>query len=261
MIPLSPITTNILRAAYESRQFSFGQSSGQKQVVCLIGSCRIVPFLNHLRVYNAMHGNPFELLCFNPVEMWEGPGHHVSDGVNKVMQGYRFGKVDYLLCEHVERCGVLNTVRFTPENIFDSLGCEPAVEMQLPNWNDMHIFDVETAMHDKVGYANLAHAERIIFLREQTVIHKTRFLSHCHGCSFPQLETWVSDNWLSVRMGWSSSHPSRPLLWRMFECVAEKMGLKITPEFTAHPLCATEVYQPTGIPLNKVDYEANDWKF
>lgn len=254
---MRPITTNILRASYENRQFSFDH--GQK-VVCLIGSCRIVPFLNYLRVYNAMHGNPFELLCFNPVEMWEGPGREVSDGVNKVMQGYRLGKVDYLLCEHIERCGVLNTVRFTPENIFDSLGCDPAVEMRLPNWNNMHLFDAETAMHDKVGHANLPHFDRVNFIREQTAIHKERFLSHCQGCSFPELEAWVAEHWLTTRLGWSSSHPSRPLLWRMFECVAGKMGLNIG-DITEHPLCATDVYQSTGIPLNAVDYEANNWQF
>jgi hypothetical protein len=259
MNSLPPVTTNTLRASYENRQFSFGYPQA-KQTVCLIGSCRIVPFLNYLRVYNMMHGNPFELLCFNPVEMWEGPGCEVSDGVNKVLQGYRFGKVDYLLCEHIERCGVLNTVRFTPENIFDSLGCDPAVEMRLPNWNDMHIFDVETAMHDK-AHANLSHDARVTFIRDQTVIHKERFLSHCRVCSFPQLESWVSEHWLAVRMGWSSSHPSHPLLWRMFECIARTMGLNITPKFTVHPLCVTDVYKSTGIPLNGVDYEANGWQF
>jgi hypothetical protein len=258
---LSPITTNILRASYENRQFSFGNPQA-KQTVCLIGSCRIVPFLNHLRAYNAMYGNPYELLCFNPVEMWEGrPGCEVSDGVNRILQGYQIGKVDYLLCEHLERCGVLNTVRFTPENIFDSLGCAPAVEMRLPNWNDMHIFDMETVAHDKAGYGALGHGDRVAFIREQTAIHRARFLSHCRGCSFPELEAWVSERWLTVRMGCSSSHPSHPLLWRMFECVAERTGINLTPEFTAHPLCATEVYEPTAIPLSSVDYEANNWKF
>lgn len=260
MSDLPPITTNFLRASYERRQFSFGNPQA-KQTVCLIGSCRIVPFLNHLRAYNALYGDPFELLCFNPVEMWEGPGCEVSDGANKILSGHQIGKVDYLLCEHIERCGVLNTVRSSRENIFDSLGCVPAVEMHLPNWNNLHIFDAETAMHDKDGYANMPHADRVAFIREQTAIHKARFLSHCRGCSFPELEAWVSERWLTVRMGCSSCHPSHPLLWRMFECVAGRMGLSITPELSAHPLCSTKVYEPTAIPLTEVDLEANNWRF
>ena len=257
---LTPITTNILRASYEERKFSFGQPAA-KQTVCLIGSCRIVPLLNYLRVYNAMHGNPFELLCFNPVEMWDGPGNEVSAGANKVLQGYRFGKVDYLVCEHLERCGVLNTVRDTQENIFESLGCAPAVEIHLPNWNNLHIFDVETAMHDKTGYGVLGHDERVAFLRQETAKHKARFLSHCRESSFPQLETWVEEHWFTTRLGWSSSHPSLALLWRMFECVAYAMDLTINPEFTRHPLCSTDVYESTGVPLTRVDYDANSWRF
>ncbi len=257
---MHPITTNILRASYEDKKFSFGNPQA-KQTICLVGSCRIVPFLNFMRVYNAMHSNPFELLCFNPVEMWDGPGNEVSAGVNKVLSGYRIGTVDFLLCEHLERCGALNTVRTVPENIFDSLGCVPAVEIHLPNWNDMHIFDAETAMHDKVGYAKLGHAERVAFIREQTAIHKARFLSHCRGSSFPELEAWVGENWLTTRLGWTSSHPSQPLLWKMIVDSAGKMGLTISNAIASHLLCALDIYKSTGIPLTKVDYEANGWKF
>lgn len=57
-----PITTNILRASYEKRVFSFGNPNAGT-TVCLIGSCRIVPLLNALRVYNEQNGNPLELLC------------------------------------------------------------------------------------------------------------------------------------------------------------------------------------------------------
>lgn len=257
---MESITTNILRAGYDRREFSYGNQAAEKTIV-LIGSCRIVPLLNCLRVYNTLYGSPFELLCFNPVEMWIGPGHHVSDGVNNILQDYHFGPVDFLVCEHLERCGVLNTVRSSKQNVFDSLGCNPTVEIRLPNWNDMHVFDLETAMHDKEGYANLGHDERVAFLKGETAIHKARFLSHCRGSSLPELEEWVEANWLTTRMGWLSNHPSHPLLWQMFRGVFRLMGLEITSALLAHPLCATEVYAPTGVALTSVDYEANGWKF
>jgi hypothetical protein len=43
--------------------------------------------------------------------------------------------------------------------------------------------------------------------------------------------------------------------------VAGKLGITITPELAAHPTCVTDVYASTGIPLNKIDYEANNWKY
>ncbi len=257
---IHPITTNILRASYEDKKFSFGNPQA-KQTICLIGSCRIVPMLNFMRVYNSMHGDPFELLCFNPVEMWLGPGHHVADDVNNILNDYRFGRTDILVCEHIERCGVLNTVRSSEQNIFASLGCQPSVEIRLPNWNDIHIFDAETAMYDKVGYAKMGHADRVAFIREQTTIHKARFLSHCRASSFPELAGWVEENWLTTRLGWLSNHPTRALTWKIFKGIAEKLGLEITPQFESHPLCSTDVYQSTGVALTDVDYEANGWKF
>lgn len=254
-----PITTNDLRERYQRREFSFGNARSGKTVV-LIGSCRIVPLLNCFRVYNALYGNPFELLCFNPVEMWQGPGHHVSDGVNQILGNYRFGQTDFLVCEHLQYCGVLNTFRSSEENVFESLGCNPAVEIRLPNWNDMHILDAETACHSPV-YAALGHDERVAEIRANTATHKARFLSHCAGSSFPELAEWVEANWLTVRMGWTSSHPSHPLLWQMFAGVFRIMGLELTANLKAHPLCSSDVYQPTGIALTPVDYEANGWKF
>ncbi len=254
------ITTNILRASYEAGNFSFGNPEAPRTIV-LIGSCRIVPILNNLRVYNHLHGGPFELLCFNPVEMWDGPGCEVSDGANRILADYSFGKVEFLVCEHIERCGVLNTVRSSEQNVFGNLGCNPDVEIRLPNWNDMHIFDVETAIYDPTGYGTSSHEERVAFLRGETATHKARFLSHCRECSFPHFEEWVESNWLTTRLGWSSCHPSLPLVWMMFNSIAGKIGIEVTSELAGHPLCTADVYESTGMKLNQVDYDANGWKF
>ena len=261
---LATIGTPNLRAAYDRGQFVFSEpvEAGAKTVV-LIGSCRIVPFLNYLRLHNAMAapGDAMRLICLNPVEMWRGVGCEVADGANEKLVGFKFGNVDFLICEHVQYCGVLNTVRSSPQNIYDNLGCSPVVEMRLPNWNDMHIFDAETAMHDKVTYANLGRAERVDFIRAQTAIHKARFLSHCRGSTFPQLEAWTEEHWKTVRLGWTSSHPSHSLIWRMFERVAEKMGLNLPLDFVNHPICKSDLYALTGIALTDIDREANDWKY
>ncbi len=256
---MTPITTNILRADYERRNFSFGNMNAPRTIV-LIGSCRIVPILNNLRAYNYLNGGPFELLCFDPVEMWDGPGCEVSDGANRALRDYSFGKVDFLVCEHIERCGVLNTVRSSAQNIFHSLGCKPDVEIHLPNWNDMHIFDVETAIYNS-EYASWGHDDRVKFLREATIEHKARFLSHCRGCTFPFFEEWVESNWLTNRLGWSSCHPSLSLLWMMFNSIAGKIGIEVTTELASHPMCSTDVYANTGMKLTQVDYDANHWKF
>ena len=262
---VTTLGTPDLRIAYDAGNLVFSDrtNASDNKTVVLIGSCRIVPYLNYLRVYNSLvaPSEALHLVCLNPVEMWRGPGHEVADGVNEKLANFQFGKVDYLICEHLQYCGVMNTVRSSPENIYDNLGCKPEVEIRLPNWNDMHILDAETAMHDKMVYANMEFIERVPYIREQTAIHKARFLSHCRSSSFPELEPWVEERWLTMRMGWTSSHPSHPLMWRMFELFTGVMGLTLTPELLNHPICTNEVYRSTGIALTAVDYEANNWQY
>ncbi len=256
---MTPITTNILRASYEENIFSFGNPDAEV-TVALIGSCRIVPVLNGLRAYNAMHGNPFELLCFNPIEMWRGPGSDVGDCANEVLKDYRMDGVDILVSEHLSRCGVLNTVTGKGLNVFESLGCNPDLHVKLPNWNNMHLFDEETAMWDP-GYAALSPADRAPELRRRADGHKQRFIDYCKQSSFPCMADWVEEQWLDVRMGWTSNHPSLPVIWRLFNGVAGKLGIEVSRELAEHPFCATDIYKPTGVPLNSIDYAANQWRF
>jgi hypothetical protein len=253
---MQTIDTPYLRASYNKRMFSFGDNRAPITVV-LVGSCRIVPFLNYLRI----HGTPMNLLCFNPIEMWNGPGCEVSDGVNTVMAGYRFGKVDYLICEHLQYCGVINTVRSSKDNIYDSLGCNPLSEIRLPNWEGMHIFDAETAGYDRAGYANLGHVEKVNHIRTETAKHKARFLSHCRECSFPQVESWTEENWLTTRLGWSSNHPTLTLIHKLFGLVAEQMKLSLSDQFNKNPIYTRDLYESTKMSLTPVDYEANLWQF
>lgn len=256
---MTPVTTNTLRASYEQGVFSFGNPDAGL-TIALIGSCRIVPILNGLRAYNEMHGDPFELLCFNPVELWKGPGSDVGECANDALKDYRMDGVEFLVSEHLSRCGVLNTVTRERLNVFDSLGCNPDLHVRLPNWNGMHLFDTETAMWDP-RYAALKPDERAPELRRRADSHKQRFIDYCRQSSFPCMAQWVEDEWLNVRMGWTSNHPSLPVIWRLFNGVAGKLGIEISRELAEHPFCATDIYKPTGIRLNGIDYAANQWKF
>jgi hypothetical protein len=263
---LTVLGTPDLRIAYNARRFTFSDRvSENSKTVVIIGSCRVVPFLNYLRVYNAMStaGDAMNLICLNPVEMWKGVGSHVADGVNEMLKDFRLGRVDYLICEHVQYCGALNTVRSSPQNIYDNLGCEPAVEMRLPNWNQMHIFDLETEMWDtqRQGYSLLTKDERVLYLREHTEQHKAKFLSHCSSSTYPDLADWVRLHWLDIRIGWSSNHPTKALLSQIFSRITQTMGLDVSCGFLEHPICNDDLYASTGFQLTDIDRLANQWRF
>ena len=253
------ITTNTLRASYERSHYSFGNPNASS-TVCIIGSCRIVPLLNYFRAYNELNGNPFELLCFNPVEMWGGPGTDVGECASKLLKDYRFGKVDALICESLKTCGALNTVEGCPENVFDTLEMQPQAVCRIPNWHFMHIYDAENSLYDK-AYAGMDHNNRLPLLRERGALHKEKFLTRCRLSSFPELEDWANDTWLKTRLGHTSEHLSRVLSWKFFELIAAKLGLTIAPAFAAHPSCTADPYESTKTILTPLDYEANHWEF
>ena len=272
MNPNAPYTVLIgpgdLRKAYGAGKFTFGNPDAG-EVVCLVGSCRIAPILNYFRAYNSLHGDRFELICLNPVEMWEGDGTSLADGTRKCLADFRFGKVDFLICEHMVNCGVLNTLDspafcqdHTRENLFKSLGCAPGAILRLPNWHTLHIYDAETAGFDP-SYAAMDPGDRKEFLRRQVAEHKERYLGYCRDCSFPEMEQWTLDNWTKVRMGWTNSHATRELSWKLFELIARDMGLEIIPQLAAHPFCTRDMFVGRGhhTELTPLDYEVNGWEF
>ena len=250
-----------LREAYGTGKFTFGNPDAG-EVICLIGSCRIAPIINYFRAYNALYGDRFELICLNPVEMWEGAGHSMANGVNKVLKDFRFGKVDTLVCEHMVNCGVINTAEDAEENVFKSLGCAPARILRLPNWHAVHIYDAETAMFN-ADYAAMGPAERKEFLIQQLAGHKERYLGYCRESSFPEMEQWTLENWTKVRMGWTNSHATLALSWKLFGLVMRDMGLEITPQLAGHPFCTKDMFVGRGhhTELTPLDYEVNHWEF
>lgn len=254
-----PITTNILRDKYTRGEFSFGNPASPRTVV-LVGSCRIVPILNCLRAYNALNNDPLELLCFNPVEMWDGPGSDVGECSTRLLKDYRFGEVDTVVCETLKTCGVLNTLEDQPENVFTSLGCAPKAVLRVPNWHFMHMYHGEVAVYDK-DYAAMDRTSRIAELQRREAEYRRRFLANCKRSSFPELEPWAEEVWLDKRLGWTGDHVSQVLFWKYFELVCGAMGLLISPALAAHPLCTSDPYASTGTVLTDIDYEANHWRF
>jgi len=252
-------TTSDLRSCYERNDFSFGNPTSLF-VVCFIGSCRVLPLLDYFRAYNSLNGEPFELLCFNPVEMWKGPGTDIGEIVTEKFKDFRFPRVDVLICESLITCGSLNTVDSQPLNVFSTLGCAPEALLRIPNWHGMFLYDKEVKMFNTT-YASMSREQRIESLRTFMLLYKTQFLKRCARSSFPELEQWVDDNWLTTRMGSASEHPGGALTWKFFELITAAMGIQITQALKDHPFCSKGYFDNSDTVLDEIDREANGWKF
>jgi hypothetical protein len=253
------ITTSDLRASYKRNDFSFGNPDSFF-VLCLIGSCRILPILDYFRAYNSLHGEPFNLLCFDPVEMWNGPGTDIGEIVTEKLKDFRFGHVDVLICESLITCGALNTVDTQPLNVFSTLGCSPETILRIPNWHGMRFYNREVEAVNP-AFAAMSREERVGTLRTLMSLYKTKFLNRCLKSSFPELAQWADDNWLTTRLGSGAEHVSGALSWRFFEHIATAMGIPITQSLKDHPFCARGYFDNSDTILDDIDREANNWKF
>lgn len=253
------VNTGDLRAHYVRGEYSFGNPAG-KTTICIVGSCRITPILNYFRAYNHLCGSPFHILVFNPVEFWDGPGTDVGECVTKKLKDYRFGHVDYLICESLKLCGVLNTFDDIAENIFGSLGCSPGTILRIPNWRAMLFYDSEIGIYNE-EYRNLSHDLKIESLRERESECRNRFVKYCELSSFPDLPQWVKDVWLKKRLGWTIHHVHKNLSWKFFELICRSMNLEITSQLASHQFCTSDVYSENGTQLTPLDYEANHWEY
>jgi hypothetical protein len=256
---MTPITTGILRESYAKNEFQFGNPNAFF-VICLIGSCRILPFLDYFRAYNSLNGSPFKLLCFDPVEMWKGPGTDIGEIVTEKFKNYQFGHVDALVCESLVTCGSLNTVETAPLNVFSTLGCKPEAVYRIPNWHGMRFYNKEVEAVN-TAYAAMNREEKVGTLRALMALYKAKFLNRCLKCSFPELAQWADDNWLTIRLGSGAEHIGRALSWKCFELIAAKMGLELTKQLREHPFCTRGYFADSDTVLDAIDREANGWKF
>ncbi len=252
-------TTVHLRSCYEQNDFSFGNPNSLF-VICLIGSCRVLPILDFFRAYNSLHGEPFELLCFDPVEMWRGPGTDIGETVTEKFKDFRFGHVDVLICESLVTCGSLNTVDSQPLNVFSTLGCAPEKLFRIPNWHQMFFYNKDVELIDP-DYIAMGRDERVETLRTSMALYKSKFLKRCAKSSFPELEQWAENNWLTTRMGSSAEHVGHALSWKFFELITAAMGIEITQALKDHPFCSKGYFDVTDTVLDDIDREANGWKF
>jgi len=192
--------------------------------------------------------------------MWKGPGTDIGEIVTEKFKDYRFGKVDVLICETLVTCGSLNTLDSQPLNVFTTLGCRPEKLFRIPNWHRMFFYNKDVEGID-TAYAAMGREERVASLRMAMAVHKAKFLKRCALSSFPELEQWTEENWLTTRLGSNAEHVGGALSWKFFELIAAGMNIEITQALRDHPFCSKGYFEITDTIMDDIDREANGWKF
>lgn len=199
-----------------------------KEVILILGSCRVVPYLNYLAHANSVCGNRFKIYCIDPInyQVDAGGNHLDTAGLLKALEtNERFlailRSVTIFIHEGLSSFGILNTLRDQPVNIYQ-FGMAPAIDASIPNFHDVFIlFNDFIAIDPHYRNRELTEDDQKEIVDAGNA-HIDRFCGICQRSSFPEFAQWFRENYLKTRLFHSFNHVSAAFTLEIFRLMNEK---------------------------------------
>lgn len=172
----------------------------------IIGSCRAVPYLNYLDIWNKRHGR-FTISFIDPCSWnWNLADDRVdykaainSKETDPAMLEL-LASTQIYVHEYYANYGMFNSSPSSPKNIFQ-FGLKPQLNICIPNFNDYFILG-------QPKESGLAAIEK--------------FYEVCRLSSFPEMEDHFRANWQSKRFFWSNNHVAKEFTLFIFKQMDER---------------------------------------
>lgn len=242
--------------------FSCGNAAS-KDVILLMGSCRVVPILNYL---NIACGNTHNIFCIDPINYAideQGtalPQEHLLTALETDEHFLAILRsVTIFIHEGLSSFGILNTVR-QRKNIY-SFGMKPQIDVNLPNFHDVLLLVNDfIALDPKWRHALTEEDQEEIFRLGND--HIMRFLGICAKSSFPEFGEWFRQNYQKVRLFHSFNHVSSAFTLEIFRRMNEQfLHFPLDDAFWQHPDVTADMYGNNSTKLSRLDlkWRALDW--
>jgi hypothetical protein len=211
-----------------AKVFRVGNPSS-KEVILILGSCRIVAYVNYLDIWNRTIGNNrFLIYALDPFNYnWDSRGNRLNleEIICKLESNANLlsilASTKIFIHEYFSHFGMFNVDKNLPKHIYQ-FGMNPAMDITLPNFHDVFIL-----FNDHVKFppfkekaavlkGNLdSNTQEEITEKSRDNIH--RFLNVCSKTDFPNMADYFMSHWQKERMFWTFNHVSRNFtlpLWR-----------------------------------------------
>lgn len=196
-------TIQTKRQQLEKGYFRVGDGS---ESLLLVGSCRAVPYLNYLDIWNKRHGR-FTISFIDPCNWhWnlndERVDYEAAINVKESDQAMLelLASTRIYIHEYYQNYGMFNSSPDSPKNIYQ-FGLKPQIEICIPNFNDYFVL----GQPREAGLANLE-----------------KFYAVCRLSSFPEMEEYFKANWRSRRFFWSNNHVTKEFTLFIFKQMDER---------------------------------------
>lgn len=259
-------TLNTKKPHYENGFFSVGTG---REVVVILGSCRVLQYLNYFQYLNTE--NRFTLVLIEVVNFSFDEQDNQVDGReftkrfenNAALLGM-LARCGVFIHEHTVSYGLFNTDRAQEKNIYQ-FGMAPEIDISIPNFNDIWMlfqeqvnFDVrirELARCDVDGIGRLRD-DLIETVRDTGIKRLTHFLDICRLTSLPEMADIVDLTWRDTRYWWTGNHVANIFTATVFRLMNKKfLHLDVSAEVQAQ-IDALDMYSTPCSPITRYDREA-----
>jgi hypothetical protein len=253
--------------------FCCGNTDNPEDVILIMGSCRVVPYLNYVDAANAVCGNRFKIYAIDPINYQIDSAGNMLDtrGLLKALETDDaflaiLKSVTIFIHEGLSSFGILNTV--TPEKgdtwekpvtIYD-FGMKPRIDINIPNFHDVFILFNDFIAICPQWQKNLTEKdEEAIY--DQGTGHIARFMVICDKSSFPEFGQWFRENYLARRLFHSFNHVSSAFTLEMFRLMNEKF-LKLPLDDTYwQAIGAHDLYGNVSTSVTDLDRKWRDFRW
>lgn len=246
--------------------FCCGNKDNPEDVILILGSCRVVPYINYLDQANAVCGNRFKIYAIDPINYQvDSAGNHLdTTGLLKALETDEhflsiLRETTIFIHEGLSSFGILNTLTEAETNIYQ-FGMKPRIDINVPNFHDVFILFNDFIAIDSQWQKELSEADerKIVELGEA---HIDRFCGICAQSSFPEFGPWFRENYLERRLFHSFNHVSSGFTLEMFRLMNERfLKLPLDNAFW-QKIGAHDLYANNSTPVTERDgkYRAFKW--
>lgn len=257
-------TVSIKSAQLTEGFFTIGSG---KEVVLIMGSCRVAPYVEYLHQWNEANGNRFTIHSLDPfnfnwniqdercdyeeaLSKWETDGRMLS----------MLSSVDIFIHEFYKNSGMFNVDK-VEKSIYD-FGMKAKIDCCIPNLNDYFIlfkdivsFDLELrkkAIQDINVIGRLSEEiQKEIYVLSQRNLNK--FYEVCLKSDVPEMKYYVENNFRKDRLWHSYNHVSKYFTLALFNLVNDKyLKLAVTSDFLTQ-IFREDMFANSFTPLTEYD--------
>lgn len=267
---------NTVSVKEKYKEVFFCGDKDSKEVITIIGSCRVMPYVNYIDIYNKQIGNKYKIYCIDPINYhWDelGKDQDYEQALKELETDENFLSIlkstKIFIHEGLSSFRILNTLKTSEINIYQ-FGMNPDMDINIPNFHDVFIlfqdyYNIDEQFRRDVSIDIEMYGEISETLQKQIIQkgdkHIRRFEYICSISSFPEMAEYFRNNYLKTRLFWTFNHVAKGFTLFIFRKMNEKFLKFNLPEAYWLKISREDMYETVFTPLCEYDIKYRNFEW